>query len=66
MIYSEAFDALPTAARDLVYQRLWDVLSGGSRDRRFSRLTLADRQAAVDILRETKRGLPAYFQPVTR
>ena len=66
MIYSEAFDALPAPARDVVYQRLWDVLSGSSRDRRFSRLTLADRQAAVDILRETKNDLPAYFEPVTR
>jgi hypothetical protein len=66
MIYSEAFDALPAAARDVVYQRLWDVLSGSSGDRRFGRLTLADRQAAVDILRETKKDLPAYFQPVTR
>jgi len=27
---------------------------------------LADRQAIVEILRETKKDLPAYFQNVTR
>jgi hypothetical protein len=66
MIYSEAFDALPPAARDLVYERLWSVLSGASRERKYAHLTLADRQAIVDILKETKKGLPEYFQAVTR
>jgi len=66
MIYSAAFDALPPTARDLVYRRLWQVLSGEERDKRYAGLTLADRQAIVEILRETKPSLPNYFQPVTR
>jgi hypothetical protein len=66
MIYSPAFDALPAVAKDAVYVRMWDILSGKDRDKRYSRLSLADRTAVVDILRETKKGLPDYFQPVSR
>jgi hypothetical protein len=63
MIYSEAFDALPPEAKDLVYRRMWQVLSGQIRDSKYARLNLADRQAIVGILRETKADLPSYFQP---
>jgi hypothetical protein len=66
MIYSDAYNALPAAAKDLVYHRMWQVLSGQDRNARYARLLLADRQAIVDILRETKKDLPAEFQPVTR
>jgi hypothetical protein len=66
MIYSEAFNALPAGVKDLVYHRMWQVLSGQDKNTRYARLLLADRQAIVDILRETKKDLPAEFQPVTR
>jgi hypothetical protein len=66
MVYSEAFDALPAAARDRIYKRLWQVLSGQDKNERYAPLLLADRQAVVEILRETKKDLPDYFQPVTR
>ena len=62
MIYTEAFDALPAAGRDAVYTRLWDILSGREKHQRYNRLTAADRQAIIEILRETKRDLPVYFQ----
>ena len=62
MIYTEAFDALPAAARALVYQRTWDILSGAVKDPEYARLSAADRRAIVEILRETKKHLPAYFQ----
>jgi hypothetical protein len=65
MIYGEAFDALPAEALDAVYARLWAVLSGEVTGRPYDRLSLADRQAIVEILRDTKPGLPSYFQPVT-
>jgi hypothetical protein len=65
MIYSPAFDGLPDEARDAIYARLWLVLSGRERAAKYARLSLADRQAVVEILRETKKGLPAYFQPPT-
>lgn len=66
MVYAEAFDALPPPALDAVYRRMWTVLSGEDKASRYARLTPADRRAVVEILRETKRGLPEYFkQPVS-
>jgi hypothetical protein len=62
MIYSAAFDALPAATRDAVYQRMWSVLTGKVRGDRYTRLTAADRQAVIEILRDTKPGLPDYFK----
>jgi hypothetical protein len=61
MIYTPAFDGLPPLARDAVYERLWEVLSGREKRPRYNVLSAADRRAIVEILRETKRGLPAYF-----
>ena len=61
MIYTEAFDALPSDAKAMVYERLWAILSGSATGSDYSRLTPADRRAIVEILRETKSGLPSYF-----
>jgi hypothetical protein len=66
MIYSEAFDGLPVEAKQAIYQRMWQVLSGEEKDRKYARLSLGDRQAIVEILRDTKPDLPNYFQAVTR
>ena len=64
LIYSPVFDALPSAALDAVYTHMWRVLSGQERDPRYAAvLTREDRVAIVEILRETKGGLPAYFTP---
>jgi hypothetical protein len=63
MIYTDAFEALPAAAKNLVYERMWEVLSGKDTSKAYARLTLADRRAIVEILRETKKGLPDYFRP---
>ena len=65
MIYTPAFDRLPQGAKDAVYARLWEVLSGRDKAPRYRSLTLADRQAVVEILRDTKSDLPSYFQAVT-
>lgn len=62
MIYSAAFDALAPMAKSAVYQRLWRVLSGQAHDPRYAkRLTLENRRAVVQILRDTKSDLPRYF-----
>lgn len=61
MIYTEAFDAMPPRARDAIYARLWEILSGRDRHPRYARLTAADRRALVEILLDTKPGLPDYF-----
>jgi hypothetical protein len=63
LIYSEAFDALPAAAKRAVYARLWEVLSGKAAPIRGQRvLAPADRQAVVEILRDTKSDLPSEFR----
>jgi hypothetical protein len=58
MIYSDAFDALPPMAKDAVYSRLWQILSGADTAPRYAKLAKADRDAVLDILRETKKDLP--------
>jgi hypothetical protein len=50
LIYSQAFDALPSIIKAPIYRRLWDVLSEKK-----------ESQTIVDILRETKKDLPPYF-----
>lgn len=62
LVYSAAFDALPATARDRVYRRLFDVLSGADRRPAFAALPEAARLAALEILRETKPELPAYWR----
>jgi hypothetical protein len=65
MIYSEAFDAMPQQVRERVYRRLYDVLTGRDQSAKFKRLSAEDRRAVLEILRETKPGLPAYFKTDT-
>jgi hypothetical protein len=61
LIYSDAFDALPAPAQDYVYKRCWDILSGNDTSGDFTHLTAADREDILEILRDTKRGLPEYW-----
>jgi hypothetical protein len=63
MIYSDAFDQLPSVAKRAIYTRLWDVLSGAERAKKYARLSAGDRDRIVEILRETKQDLPASFSP---
>jgi len=58
LIYSEAFDNLPSLAREYVYRRLLEVLTGRDQSPAFARLTAEDRRAILDILLATKPGLP--------
>ena len=62
MIYAPQFDALPREAKEAIYQRMWQILSGRERDARYQRLTIDDRRAIVEILRDTKKDLPSYFK----
>jgi hypothetical protein len=61
MIYSQAFDALPAAARSAVYDRLQAVLAGRVTDSPRHAIPPAERRAIAEILRATKSGLPASF-----
>jgi len=58
LIYSEAFDALPDPAREYVYHRLFEVLTGREQAPEFARLSAQDRRAILEILLATKPGLP--------
>ena len=58
MIYSAAFDNLPDLVKERVYRRLYDLLTGKEE---VGHLSAADRGNIVDILRETKKALPAYW-----
>jgi hypothetical protein len=62
MIYSAAFDGLPAGLRRAIYRRMWQILSGQEHGGKYARLTPADRQAVVEILRDTKPDLREYFQ----
>jgi hypothetical protein len=62
MIYSDAFVVLPDSIRNAVYERLWKVLSGSDASARYAKLAASDRQAIVEILRETKTDLPSVFR----
>jgi hypothetical protein len=67
LIYSPAFDALPPAAKEPIYRRMWQVLSGSESDPRYrAALPLDARRAIVEILRDTKPDLPGYFSAVSR
>ena len=57
LIYSEAFDALPKRVRLLVYQELWQVLTGTEEGFRNRHLSEEDRKAVIEILRVTKPEL---------
>jgi hypothetical protein len=62
MVYSEAFDGMPAQVRERVYRRVYDVLTGRDQSEKFKRLSTGDRRAVLEILRDTKPGLPAYFK----
>jgi len=66
LIYSPAFDALPPLAKQPIYERMWTVLSGNADEPRYRPLARGDRQAIVEILKDTKTDLPAYFTEVRR
>jgi len=62
LIYSEAFDNLHEQARERIYRRLWEVLTGRDTSSAFMHLSAADRQAIFEILKDTKAGLPEYWK----
>lgn len=61
MIYSAAFDGMPPIVKDRLYHRLFEVLSGKDNSAKFGYLNREDRRAILDIVKETKEGLPGYW-----
>jgi len=62
LVYSDAFTALPPVARDHLYLRLHEVLTGKDQSKEFATLSRADRTAILEILLDTKSGLPDYWK----
>lgn len=62
MIYSAGFDGLSLAAREKIYRRLYDVLIGKVADGGYEQLSPELRRELLEILVETKPGLPAFFK----
>jgi hypothetical protein len=62
LIYSRAFDRLPDAVKNYIYQRMWEILTTGRTANGEPGLTSDLREAIVQILRETKPDLPDYWR----
>jgi hypothetical protein len=62
LIYSEAFGNLPEPIRKHLYQRLWDILTAKDTNLEFGRLTPETRRDILEILCDTKPGLPPYWK----
>jgi hypothetical protein len=62
LIYSETFDAIPAPAKQHVYQRLFEALSGRDQSADFKSLSAQDRKDILEILVETKPGLPPEWK----
>jgi hypothetical protein len=54
LVYSEAFDALPDEAKEWVFRRVWEVLAGVDLSGQFDHVSVTDRSAILEILRDTK------------
>jgi hypothetical protein len=61
LIYNEAFDSLPAQAKQYVYHRLFEVLTGRDQSPEFAGLNGDTRRAIFEILLATKPGLPAEW-----
>jgi hypothetical protein len=62
LIYSPSFDAIAAPIKDVILQKLHDILTGKNDEEQFARLTPEDRKAILEILLETKKNLPDYWR----
>jgi len=62
LIYSQQFRQLPGEVRETFFRRLHEILTGVDQKPEFARLSAADRQAILEILRDTLPDLPDYWK----
>jgi hypothetical protein len=62
LIYSDAFDALPEPAKEYIYKRLFEVLSGRDQSVEYARLSPGERRDILEILLATKPGLAGEWK----
>lgn len=56
VLYTDVFDKMHPQARERVLQRIFDILNDSGANR------LAERRAALEIIRDTKPNLPPYWR----
>jgi hypothetical protein len=66
LIYTDAFDAMPAPAKGYVYRRLHAILTAEEGTDEFWNLSGRQRQAILEILLETKKGLPDDWKTANR
>jgi hypothetical protein len=62
LIYSDAFDALPAPAKEYIFRRLLEILTGRNQSARFNRLSPGERREILEILLATKPDLPGEWK----
>jgi hypothetical protein len=61
LVYSQAFESLPAYARNYVYERFADALTGADSTPGFAQLSAADRKAVLEILNTTKPDFAKFM-----
>ena len=62
LIYSDAFDQLPAPMKTYLHRRLWEILNGRDETPEYAGLNPRTNRAILEILLETKTGLPDYWK----
>jgi hypothetical protein len=62
LVYTEAFDNLPLPVREYVYRRWRELLTSPVVEKDYAHLASAERQAAFEILRDTKPEFAAWLE----
>ncbi len=62
LIHSEAFDVLPEPVKKYIFKRMWDILNQKVDEKKYAHLSKEDCHNIIEILRDTKKGLPDYWQ----
>jgi len=62
LIYSRSWDALPEKFRELLYRKLHSILTAPEPVKGYEHLSPGERRDILEILRETKPGLPEYWK----
>jgi hypothetical protein len=66
LVYSEAFDGMPEPVKEKLYRRMHDILTSPGEVEGYARLTPSMRREILEILADTKPGLPAYWRESAR
>lgn len=61
-IYSKAFQQLPVEGKNRLYKRIYDILTGKEKSKDYQVIPQKERQAILEILRDTIPDLPAYYR----